>query len=98
MYGDRTMAGVRGEAASPGLRPESRSGGEKMFDGIGTAQAIAMLSPLIALQLGLAIFCAVKILREGTKNLNKAVWLLIAVFVNLIGPIAFLFFGRKKDR
>lgn len=62
-----------------------------------TTQQILMLLPLIAVQLGLGIFCAVKIFREGVANLNKGLWLVICLFVNLIGPITFLMIGRKRD-
>jgi hypothetical protein len=69
-----------------------------MPQGMDFSQLIALLLPLVALQLGLGIFCAVKVIREGTANLNKVFWLLIVLFVNLFGPIAFLLFGRRKDR
>jgi hypothetical protein len=52
---------------------------------------------LVAIQLGLAIYCAVKIFREGVQNLNKWAWLAICFLVNLIGPVSFLIIGRKKD-
>ncbi len=68
-----------------------------MFEGIDIAQLLAMLSPLIALQVGLAVFCVVKVVRQGTANLNKALWIGIVVVVNLLGPVAFLAFGRRKD-
>jgi len=68
-----------------------------MFAGMDTAQIVAMLSPLVAIQLGLAVFCIVKIIRQGTANLNKPLWIVIAAFVNVIGPSAFLLFGRKRD-
>ena len=59
-------------------------------------EILLVLSPLIAIQLGLAIYCAVKIFREGVQNLNRWAWLAICVFFNLIGPIIFLIVGRKK--
>jgi hypothetical protein len=63
-----------------------------------TKDLVLMLLPLIAIQLGLAIYCAVKIFREGVQNLNRWAWLAICLFVNLIGPIVFLIVGRKKER
>ncbi|NLV48573.1 MAG: PLDc_N domain-containing protein [Clostridiaceae bacterium] len=62
-----------------------------------TMETLIMILPLIALQLGLALYCIVKIVREGVSNLNKPLWILISLFVNLIGPITFLIVGRKKD-
>ena len=58
---------------------------------------IAVLLPLVLIQLGLMIFSLVKIHREGVGNLNKLAWTLIVIFVNMFGPIAFLLLGRKKD-
>lgn len=57
---------------------------------------VIMLMPLIVLQLGLAIFCIVKIHKEGVRNLNKTAWTLISLLGSLIGPILFLIIGRKK--
>ena len=68
-----------------------------MFEGIETGRLLAMIAPIFALQLGLAIHCVVKVLRQGTANLNKALWILIVVLVNFLGPIAFLIAGRRKD-
>jgi hypothetical protein len=58
---------------------------------------LVLLLPLLVIQLGLMIFCVVKILKEGVGNLNKAVWLLIVIFINLFGPILYLIVGRKRD-
>ena len=62
-----------------------------------TTETVLLLLPLIAIQAGLAIYCAVKILREGVENLNKWAWLAICLFVNLLGPVIFLIVGRKKE-
>ncbi len=61
-----------------------------------TTEMILLLAPLVAIQLGLAVYCAWKIFREGVQNLNKGLWLVICVFVNLLGPMLFLIIGRKK--
>ena len=60
-------------------------------------ELLPVILPLAALQLGLAIFCIVKIFKDGVQNLNKAAWTLICLFFNLIGPIVFLIAGRKKE-
>ncbi len=61
-----------------------------------TREMILMILPLILIQLGLAIYCIVKIVKEGVQNLNKWLWIAICVFMNLLGPILFLMIGRKK--
>jgi len=68
-----------------------------MFDGMDRVQILAALSPIIALQVGLATFCVVKVIRQGTANMNRILWILIVVLVNFFGPVAFLLFGRRKD-
>ena len=62
-----------------------------------TTETVLLLLPLIAIQVGLVIYCAVKIFREGVENLNKWAWLAICLFVNLLGPVIFLIVGRKKE-
>jgi hypothetical protein len=61
------------------------------------SQMLLLLSPVILIQLGLAVFCIVKILKEGVANLNRWVWAAIVIFGNLIGPIIFLMVGRRRD-
>jgi hypothetical protein len=62
-----------------------------------TRELVLMLLPLILLQIGMFIFCATRIYREGVENLNRWIWILICLFVNLVGPIAFLIAGRKRE-
>jgi uncharacterized membrane protein len=62
-----------------------------------TKDMLLILSPLILLQLGLAVYCGVKIFREGVQNLNRWAWLFICLFVNVIGPVLFLLIGRKRE-
>ncbi len=57
---------------------------------------LLMVLPLAAIQLGLAIFCIVKIFKEGVANLNRLAWTLICLFGSLLGSIVFLIVGRKK--
>jgi hypothetical protein len=68
-----------------------------MLESVLTKELFLMLLPLIAIQVGLAVYCAAKIFREGVENLNRWAWLAICLFVNLLGPIIFLLVGRKKD-
>jgi hypothetical protein len=62
-----------------------------------TKDMLLILSPLILLQLSLAVYCGVKIFREGVQNLNKWAWFFICLLVNVIGPVLFLLLGRKKE-
>ena len=67
-----------------------------MFGTEITQDMLLMILPLVVLQLGLALYCIVKILREGVENLNKPLWILICLLLNLIGPVIFLIVGKKK--
>jgi len=62
-----------------------------------TKDMLLILSPLILLQLGLAVYCGVKIFREGVQNLNRWAWLFICLLVDVIGPVLFLLVGRRKE-
>lgn len=67
-----------------------------MFETSSAKEWIQLLFPLILLQLGLALYCTVLIWRKGVQNLNKPLWTLIVLFVNMIGPVMFLLVGRKR--
>jgi uncharacterized membrane protein YhhN len=59
---------------------------------------IKMLLPLIIVFLIVQIYCIRKILKEGVRNLNKPVWIMIVLFVNMgIGAILYLLFGRVNE-
>lgn len=58
---------------------------------------LVLLLPLLGIQLGLMIFCIVKIVKEGVGNLTKTAWLIIVIVINLFGPILYLIVGRKRD-
>lgn len=68
-----------------------------MGEFILTGDIVLMLLPLVLIQLGLALYCAIKIFREGVQNLNKWAWLAICLLINLLGPITFLIIGRKQE-
>jgi hypothetical protein len=62
-----------------------------------TEQVIALLLPLVVLQLGL-IVAALYDLEKDERRVrggSKLVWVLIIVFVNVIGPIVYFTAGRE---
>lgn len=67
-----------------------------MFDNYSVSEIVKMLLPLILFQVGLAIYCTLLIWKKGVRNLNKPLWTVIVLFVNMIGPIAYLLLGRKN--
>ncbi|MFZ7121010.1 MAG: PLD nuclease N-terminal domain-containing protein [Eubacteriaceae bacterium] len=62
-----------------------------------TLEILQLIIPLLILQLGLIIYTLIDISRNGVRNLNKVVWILIVLFVNILGPIIYLIFGRGDD-
>lgn len=59
---------------------------------------LPILVPLVLLQLALMITALVHLVRNEKLNQNnKIIWALVIIFVNLIGPIIYLIFGRKED-
>lgn len=54
--------------------------------------------PIIIIQFGLQIYVIVDILkRKKTKNLNPAVWIIITIIGEILGPILYLLLGRSED-
>ena len=59
---------------------------------------IALIIPLVLIQLGLMIFALVDLIkREKVKGGNKVIWGLLVVFVGIIGPIVYLIVGREDE-
>ena len=60
---------------------------------------VALIIPLLILELMLFLYALVHILRHDTYNRgNRTFWLIvILVGIEFIGPIAYLIFGRDND-
>lgn len=61
------------------------------------SEEILLLSaPLVVLELILKLVCLRDWMhRDRFNGLSKTAWLMIFLFVNLFGPIAYLVYGRK---
>ena len=59
---------------------------------------IALLIPLIVIQLALLIAALYDLTRPGrrVKGDNKIVWVVIIVFVQMLGPILYFLAGREE--
>jgi hypothetical protein len=64
---------------------------------LSTTQVIALLIPLVLIQLGLIVAALYDLEKEErrVRGGSKLVWVLIIVFVNLIGPIVYFAVGRE---
>jgi hypothetical protein len=63
-----------------------------------TEQIIALLAPIVIIQLGLMIAALYDLERSDrqVRGGSKLVWALIIVFVNVIGPIVYFITGREE--
>lgn len=68
-----------------------------VFDGMSITEIIKLFSPLIVIELCLKIFCFYRLYKDKVNLLPKYIWIVIILFINTLGPIAFLLAGRKKD-
>jgi Phospholipase_D-nuclease N-terminal len=61
-------------------------------------QIVALLVPIVLIQLGLMLFALIDLEREErrVRGGNKIVWGLVIVFLNVIGPILYLTVGREE--
>lgn len=63
-----------------------------------TEQIIALLAPIVLIQLGLMIAALVDLehAERRVRGGNKLVWALVIVFVNVLGPIIYFVAGREE--
>jgi len=59
---------------------------------------LPFLIPLLVIQLGLMIASLVHIFKHNTYKVgNRTLWVLICVFINLIGPVLYFIIGRSDE-
>lgn len=56
-----------------------------------------LIAPLLVLQLVLAVVAIIDIARIHETRGPKWMWVVIALFVNTLGPIVYFIFGRKQQ-
>jgi len=63
-----------------------------------TEQILLLLAPVVLIQLGLMIVALIDLERDErrVRGGRKAVWALIIVCVNIVGPIIYLTVGREE--
>lgn len=61
------------------------------------AEVLRAFWPLLAFQLGLMIWALVDLSRrEHTRLLPRVVWFLVIILFSMLGPIAYLVWGRES--
>ena len=68
-----------------------------MFEGIALIEILKLLAPIIILEVVLMGFCLYRITQDTVKFLPKWTWVLIIIFIQLIGSLVFLLIGRERD-
>lgn len=62
-------------------------------------QYLPVLLPLIAAQASLAITALVHVLRHPHYKFgNKLLWVLVVLFIQMIGPVLYFIVGRGEDQ
>ena len=64
------------------------------------SQILLIVIPIVLIQIGLLLLAAFDLFQEDrrVKGDNKIVWALVIVFMNIIGPLVYLFVGRDESR
>lgn len=57
----------------------------------------AAIVPILVLQLILMIIALVSCIKEEKTNGPKWLWILIILFIQLIGPVLYFVVGRRND-
>lgn len=65
----------------------------ELLDGIPWGAIV----PILVLHLLLMITALVSCIREEKTNGPKWMWILVILFINLIGPVLYFVLGRRND-
>lgn len=68
-----------------------------MENQIELSQVLPIVAPIIVIQLILMVTALVLCAKAENTRGPKWMWVLIILFANLIGPIAFFIFGRRTE-
>lgn len=58
---------------------------------------LPVLLPVIIIELALALIALIHVLRHPNYKVgNKGIWIIVVLFIQFIGPIAYFVFGREE--
>lgn len=61
-------------------------------------EMLPFLIPLVLLQIALMVIALVDLVRrKRVKGDSKILWVVLIVFINIIGPIIYLLLGREEE-
>ncbi|MFT4416373.1 PLD nuclease N-terminal domain-containing protein [Fredinandcohnia humi] len=55
-----------------------------------------LLAPILVIQLILMVTALIDIARSESTNGPKFLWVLVVIFISMIGPILYFVIGRKR--
>jgi hypothetical protein len=59
---------------------------------------LPFLIPIVIIEMALAITALVHVLRHPNYSFgNKLMWILIVLFIQIVGPIVYFIFGRGEE-
>lgn len=59
---------------------------------------LALLIPYILLEFILAITALIHVLKHQNYRFgNKVIWIIVVLFIQIIGPVCYFIFGRGED-
>lgn len=67
-----------------------------MKDDLDISQILSIVAPIIVIQLILMIIALVLCVKAEQTRGPKWVWILVILFGNMLGSIAFFIFGRRN--
>ena len=56
---------------------------------------LLIVIPLVLLQIGLLVAALVNLMKKNNNSNDKLIWILIIIFVNIIGPIIYFAIGSN---
>ena len=92
-----------GRGLQPGRRADRTYAGGFGWATLGrvaelkTEQIIALLVPIVLIQVGLMIAALIDLERDErhVRGGSKLVWVIVIVFLNIVGPIVYFTVGRE---
>ena len=90
-------SGCAGRADRTGSAGGARRYPEPAVPELKTEQVIALLAPIVIIQLGLMIVALHDLEQEErrVRGGSKLIWAIVIVFVNVVGPIIYFVGGRE---
>ncbi len=58
---------------------------------------LPLFAPLVLIQLALLVAALIDLARREATRGPKWVWLIVVLFVSLVGPLAYFLFGRREE-